>query len=220
MYAGEHVKIGRIWPAPRILTVISGQNLDPGFYKRIMVKTADGRLKGVFLLIYPFDGIAPVIDETAFIAPGAVVVGRVEIGPRAGIWYNAVVRGDVDIVKIGAYTNIQDGSVLHEDDGFPLYIGEKVTVGHRVLLHGCTVEDGAFIGMGATILNGARIGAGVVVGAGSLVLQGREIPPGVLAAGSPARVIRPLKEEELEKFQEGVNRYLRMAELHGKLLKD
>lgn len=170
-------------------------------------------------MIYPFEGIQPVIDETVFIAPGAVVVGRVEIGPHASIWYNSVVRGDVDIVKIGAYTNIQDGSILHEHAGFPLHVGEKVTVGHRVLLHGCTVEDGAFVGMGATVLNGARVGAGAVVGAGSLVLQGQEIPPGMLALGSPAKVIRPLKEGELEKFQGAVGRYLKMAELHGKLLK-
>lgn len=171
-------------------------------------------------MIYPFDGHQPVIDETVFIAPGAVVVGRVEIGPHASIWYNSVVRGDVDVVKIGAHTNIQDGSILHEHAGFPLYVGERVTVGHRVLLHGCTVEDGAFVGMGATILNGAHIGAGSVVGAGSLVLQGQVIPPGTLALGSPAKVIRPLKEGELEKFQGAVGRYLKMAEMHGKLLKE
>lgn len=170
-------------------------------------------------MIYPFDGIQPEIDETVFIAPGAVVVGRVEIGPYASIWYHSVVRGDVDVVKIGAYTNNQDGSILHEHAGFPLYVGERVTVGHRVLLHGCTVEDGAFIGMGATVLNGARVGAGSVVGAGSLVLQGQEIPSGMLALGSPAKVIRPLKEGELEKFQGAVGRYLKMAEMHGRLLK-
>lgn len=170
-------------------------------------------------MIYPFEGVYPAIDETAFIAPGAVVVGRVEIGPQVSIWYNSVVRGDVDVVKIGAYTNIQDGSILHEDGGSPLYVGERVTVGHRVILHGCVVEDGAFIGMGATVLSGARVGAGSVVGAGSLVLQGQEIPPGVLALGSPAKVLRPLKEGEVAKFQGAVDRYLKMAQLHGKLFK-
>lgn len=171
-------------------------------------------------MIYPFDGVYPEIDESVFIAPGAVVVGRVEIGPHASIWYHTVVRGDVDVVRIGAYTNIQDGSILHEHAGFPLYVGERVTVGHRVLLHGCTVEDGAFIGMGATVLNGARIGAGSVVGAASLVLQGQEIPPGMLALGAPAKVIRPLREGELETFQGAVGRYLKMAEMHGKILKE
>lgn len=170
-------------------------------------------------MIFPFEGIQPVIDKTVFIAPGAVVVGRVEIGPFASIWYNSVVRGDVDIVKIGANTNIQDGSILHEHAGFPLVVGERVTVGHRVLLHGCTVEDDAFVGMGATVLNGARVGAGAVVGAGALVLQGQEIPPGALALGAPARVVRTLEEGELEKFRGAVGRYLKMAEMHGKVVK-
>lgn len=170
-------------------------------------------------MIYPFEGIYPVIDDTVFIAPGAIVVGRVEIGPHVSIWYNSVVRGDVDIVKIGAYTNIQDGSILHQDGGSPCIVGERVTVGHRVLLHGCNVGDGAFIGMGATVLSGARVGSGAVVGAGSLVLQDQEIPSGMLALGSPAKVLRPLKEGELEKFQGAVARYIKMAELHGKLLK-
>lgn len=170
-------------------------------------------------MIYPFDGEQPVIDKTAFIAPGAVVIGKVQIGPRASIWYNTVVRGDYDVVKIGACTNIQDGCILHEHAGFPLYVGERVTVGHRALLHGCIIEDDAYIGMGATILNGARIGAGAVVGAGSLVLQGQEIPPGTLAMGSPAKVVRPLKDGELGRFRGAVGRYLKLAEKHCEILK-
>ncbi len=168
-------------------------------------------------MIYPFEGNIPVIDETAFIAPGAVVVGKVEIAAHAGIWYNCVVRGDYDTVKIGTCTSIQDGSILHEHAGFPLFIGARVTVGHRVLLHGCIVEDDAYIGMGSTIMNGARIGCGSVVGAGSLVLQGLEIPPGMLVMGAPAKVIRPIKEAELEKFRGAVGRYLKLAKLHKKL---
>ncbi|BAF60219.1 MAG: gamma carbonic anhydrase family protein [Pelotomaculum sp.] len=167
-------------------------------------------------MILPYDGVRPEIDETAFIAPTAVVVGRVEIGPYSSIWYNSVVRGDVDTVVIGACTSIQDGSILHEHAGFPLVIGDRVTVGHRVLLHGCTVEDGAYIGMGAIVLNGARIGAGAVVGAGSLVLQGQEIPPGMLALGSPARVVRPIREDEVDRFLGAVGRYLKMAEKHAR----
>jgi len=171
-------------------------------------------------LIYTVDGFEPLIDPTAFIAPGAVVVGRVEIGPCTGIWYNSVVRGDVDTVKIGANTSIQDGSILHEHAGFPLYVGNRVTVGHRVLLHGCTVEDGAYIGMGSIVLNGARIGSGAVLGAGSLVLQGQEIPPGMLAFGAPARVIRPVGDEERHKFTGAVGRYLKMMDMHSRLARE
>lgn len=171
------------------------------------------------MLIYPFEGIQPVIDKTAFIAPGAVVVGKVEIGPYAGIWYNCVVRGDYDYITIGSSTNIQDGSILHEHAGFPLSVGNRVTVGHRVLLHGCTIEDDAYIGMGAVILNGARVGAGAVVGAGAMVLQGREIPAGMLAIGAPAKVVRRLKEGELDRFRGAVGRYLKLAEMHGNMLK-
>lgn len=165
-------------------------------------------------MIYLFEDVEPVVDQTAFIAPGAVVIGKVRIGPLASIWYNTVVRGDYDQVSIGACTNIQDGSILHEHAGFPLYVGERVTVGHRVLLHGCTIEDDAYIGMGAIILNGVRIGAGAVIGAGSLVLQGQEIPPGTLAIGAPARVVRAIKEEELTRFRGAVGRYLKLAEKH------
>lgn len=170
-------------------------------------------------MIYPYDGILPVIDETVFIAPGAVVVGRVEIGPYASIWYNSVVRGDVDTVKIGARTSIQDGSILHEHAGFPLFVGEGVTVGHRVLLHGCTIENGAYIGMGSIVMNGARVCEGAVVGAGSLVLQGMVIPPGMLAMGFPAKVVRPVKESELDRFYGAVGRYQKMAKNHSKLMK-
>jgi carbonic anhydrase/acetyltransferase-like protein (isoleucine patch superfamily) len=168
-------------------------------------------------LIYPYEGVDPVIDATAYIAPGAVVIGKVEIGPRASIWYNCVVRGDNDSIVIGAYTNIQDGAVLHEHAGYPLYLGERVTVGHRAVLHGCTVEDDAYIGMGAMIMNGARIGAGAVVGAGTLVLQGQEVPPGAIAVGSPARVLRLIKEGEMDRFRGAVGRYLKLAENHKKL---
>jgi carbonic anhydrase/acetyltransferase-like protein (isoleucine patch superfamily) len=169
------------------------------------------------LLIYPYEGVDPVIDSSAFIAPGAVVIGKVSIGPRASIWYNCVVRGDYDSIIIGADTNIQDGSILHEHAGSPLYVGDRVTVGHRAVLHGCTVEDDAYIGMGAMIMNGARIGAGAVVGAGSLVLQGQDVPPGTIAVGSPARVLRLIKEGEMKRFRGAVGRYLKLAENHKKL---
>lgn len=170
-------------------------------------------------MIYPYDGINPKIDETVFIAPGAVVVGRVEVGPNSSIWYNSVVRADVDTITIGSCTNIQDGAILHEHGGFPLVVGNRVTVGHRALLHGCIIEDDAYIGMGAVILNGARVGAGAVVGAGSLVLQGQQIPAGMLAMGLPAKVVRALKDGEHERFRGAVGRYQKIAEIHGKQFK-
>ncbi len=161
--------------------------------------------------IYPYGGIRPVLHEPVFVAPGARVVGRVEIGPRSSLWYNVVVRGDVDVVKIGSGTNIQDGSVLHEDEGFPLLVGDNVTVGHNAVLHGCRVGDGVVIGMGAIILSGAKIGDNSVVGAGALVPQGKEIPPRVLALGSPAKVVRELTQEEIDNFTALTRRYAQRA---------
>ena len=167
-------------------------------------------------MLCPFNGIQPEVDQTVFIAPGAVVAGRVTIGANSSIWYNAVIRGDTDTVTIGSGTNIQDGAVLHVQEGFPLSIGDRVTVGHRVILHGCKVEDDAFIGMGAIVLNGAHVGAGAVVAAGALVLQGQRIPAGMLAMGHPAKVIRPLTAEELATFQRAATKYIKLADLHGR----
>jgi len=149
----------------------------------------------------------PEVDETVFVAPGAKIVGKVKIGPCTSIWYNSVVRGDADMVFIGSDTNIQDNCTLHEDQGFPLFIGDRVSVGHNCILHGCTIEDDTLIGMGTTILNGAKIGAGAVIGAGSLVVQGMEVPPGYLAMGLPAKIIRPLNENELQHYQDLAKRY-------------
>lgn len=170
-------------------------------------------------MLYAYDGDSPNIDETVFIAPGAIVIGRVEIGPNSSIWYNSVVRADVDTITIGSFTNIQDGSILHEHAGFPLVIGDRVTVGHRSLLHGCTIEDDAYIGMGVIVLNGAHVGAGAVVGAGSLVLQGQQIPAGMLAMGLPAKVVRKLQEGEYERFRGAVGRYQKLAEMYSRPLK-
>lgn len=161
--------------------------------------------------LYPFNGYFPQVAENVFIAPGARIVGRVEIAPLSSIWYNTVVRGDIDIVRIGTGTNIQDGSVLHEDAGYPLLIGDWVTVGHNVVLHGCTIGNGAFIGMGAVVLSGAVIEPGAVVGAGALVLQGQKIPAGSLALGSPAKVIKTLGEDEIKQFQAAADKYSKRA---------
>ncbi|WP_066634541.1 gamma carbonic anhydrase family protein [Desulfolucanica intricata] len=156
----------------------------------------------------------PEIKETVFVAPGAHIIGRVKIGDYSGVWFNAVIRGDEDEVIIGERTNIQDGAVVHEDEGFPTIIGNDVTVGHKALLHGCKIGNGALIGMGAIILNGAVIGDGAVVAAGALVKQGQVIPTNSLAVGAPAKVIREVKPEEREQFSLGAKKYREKAMIY------
>ncbi len=148
-------------------------------------------------MILSFEGRTPVVEGDAWVAPNATVLGDVVIGPRAGIWFGAVLRADVEKIRIGAETNIQDLCVLHVDSGgFPTLLGDTVTVGHRVVLHGCTVGDRTLVGMGSIVLNGAEIGADCILGAGSLVPPGMKSPSGVLALGSPAKVKRELTAEE------------------------
>ncbi|NMO93037.1 gamma carbonic anhydrase family protein [Actinomycetospora sp. TBRC 11914] len=147
-------------------------------------------------LLVTVDGHAPQVDPSAWIAPGAVVAGRASIGPEVGVWYGAVVRADNDAITIGAGSNIQDGSVLHADPGFPCTVGENVTVGHRAVVHGCTVEDEVLVGMGAVIMNGATVGRGSVVAAGAVISQGVTVPPGSLVAGVPGKVRRETSAEE------------------------
>ena len=151
------------------------------------------------------------IADTAFIADGAKVVGNVEIGKNCGVWYNAVLRGDRDKRVLGAYSNVQDCAVLHVDYGKPCIVGEHVTIGHGAIVHACTVEDDALIGMGATVLHGARIGKGAMVAAGALVPMGREIPPYSLAVGVPARVVRMLTPEEIEHNEKNAAEYVAEA---------
>ena len=151
------------------------------------------------------------IADTAFIADGAKVVGNVEIGKNCGVWYNAVLRGDRDKIVLGAYSNVQDCAVLHVDYGKPCIVGEHVTIGHGAIVHACTVEDDALIGMGATVLHGARIGKGAMVAAGALVPMGREIPPYSLAVGVPARVVRMLTPEEIEHNEKNAAEYVAEA---------
>src|SRR5262245_12005754 len=138
-------------------------------------------------MIRSYRGILPRIAPTAYIDPSAQVIGDVEIGERSSIWPNVTLRGDSDLLKVGSDTSIQDNSVMHADEGVPCIVGDRVTVGHLVMLHGCTVEDDALIGIGAIILNHARIGKGAVVAAGALVPEGMEVPPGMLVMGSPAK---------------------------------
>lgn len=147
--------------------------------------------------VIPYRGIIPKIDKSVFLAEGARVIGDVEIGADSSIWFNAVVRGDVHWIRIGARTNVQDNCVLHvTHQRYPLQVGSDVTVGHSAVLHGCTVEDCCLIGMGAIVLDNARIHSHSLVAAGSLVQEGFEVPEGSLVAGVPAKVKRPLTAEE------------------------
>ncbi|MDP2739789.1 MAG: gamma carbonic anhydrase family protein [Pseudorhodobacter sp.] len=143
-------------------------------------------------MIYSLDGIAPSLHPDTWVAPDANVIGRVVLQAGASVWFGATLRGDIEEIRVGAGSNVQDNSVLHTDAGFPLSVGENCTIGHRVMLHGCTVGDGSLIGMGATVLNGARIGRGCLIGAGALITEGKEIPDGSLVMGAPGRVVRLL----------------------------
>jgi carbonic anhydrase/acetyltransferase-like protein (isoleucine patch superfamily) len=156
----------------------------------------------------------PCLDPSVFVAPGAMVLGDVTIGAGSSVWYQAVIRGDAEAIRIGSSTNIQDMTMIHADPGVPCTVGDRVTVGHRAILHGCTVEDGCLIGMGAILLNGARVGAGSVVGAGALLLEGMEVPPGSLVVGSPARVLRLLGESARERLERSWRHYCELARRH------
>ena len=154
------------------------------------------------------------IDPSAFLARGVVVVGDVSLGPDSSVWYNSVLRGDIEAIRVGASTNIQDLSVLHTDAGQPCVVGDRVTVGHRAILHGCTIGDDCLIGMGAIVLSGAKIGAGSVVGAGALVREGQEIPPGSLVVGVPGRVLRPVDDATRARHEQGWRHYVETARRH------
>jgi len=143
-------------------------------------------------MIYSLDGVTPDVHPTAWIAPTAALIGRVVVGAGASIWFGAVLRGDNEPIVIGAGSNVQENSVLHTDMGYPLTIGADCTIGHKAMLHGCTVGDGTLIGMGATLLNGARIGPGCLIGASALITEGKEIAEGSLVMGSPGKVVREL----------------------------
>ena len=158
-------------------------------------------------------------SKALFIAPDAAVIGSVELGEDSSVWYGAVLRGDTEPIRIGARSNIQDGTVVHTDDGFPTTVGDNVTVGHNVILHGCTIEPGCTIGMGAILLNGSRVGANSLVAAGALLPEGREYPPDSLIMGVPARAVRELTEEERARVAEGAEIYLLRAREHAEQLR-
>jgi carbonic anhydrase/acetyltransferase-like protein (isoleucine patch superfamily) len=159
-------------------------------------------------------GREPEIDETAFVAPTASVIGSVTLGAGASVWYGAVLRGDVEAISVGASSNVQDNCTLHADPGFPVTVGERVSIGHNAVVHGATVEDDCLVGMGATVLNGAVIGAGSLVAAQALVPQGMVVPPGSLVAGVPAKVRRELSEEERQGITLNGTMYAELAKAH------
>lgn len=162
--------------------------------------------------IISYKGVDPQLAENVYIAPGAFVIGRVKIAQGANIWYNTVLRGDVDEIHVGRYTNIQDNSTVHVVCGSPAVIGDYVTVGHGAIIHGCTVGNNCLIGMGAILLNYAEIGDNCIIAAGSLIPERKKIPPNSLVMGSPGKVVRQLTEEDIEKIRESSLSYHELAQ--------
>lgn len=163
------------------------------------------------MALYALDDNTPQVAPSAWVADSAQVIGAVVLHDDASVWFGTVVRGDTDPITIGAGSNVQDASVLHADFGQPLVIGERVTVGHKVMLHGCTIGDESLIGIGAVVLNGAKIGKNCLVGAGALVTEGKEFPDGSMIIGSPARVVRQLTPEQMDGLRASAQRYVENA---------
>lgn len=164
--------------------------------------------------VLAYRGQAPTIAADAFVAPGATLIGRVWLGAGSSVWYGSVLRGDSSTIVIGDETNIQDGCVGHADEGFPLEIGDRVTVGHRAVVHGCQIADDALIGMGSVLMNGVYVGSGSLIAAGAVVTQGTDIPDGSLVAGVPAKVLRPVGDAERQLIIDGARHYRELARLH------
>ena len=173
------------------------------------------------MTIYALDGMGPVLPESGdfWIAPDANVMGPVEIGEGVSVWFGATIRCDNEKIAIGAGSNIQENSVLHTDLGCPLTIGENCTIGHKAMLHGCTIGDGSLIGMGATVLNRARIGKNCLIGAGALVTEGKEIPDGSLVMGAPGKVVRMLSDEAIAQITTSAQHYAANARRFAQDLK-
>jgi carbonic anhydrase/acetyltransferase-like protein (isoleucine patch superfamily) len=171
--------------------------------------------KGTLL---PHGDAFPEVAPSAWVAPGARVIGAVHLGEESSVWYGAVLRGDTEPIRIGARTNVQDGCVLHADPGFPATVGEDCVIGHNAIVHGCEIESGCLVGMGATILNGAKIGEGSIVAAGALVPEGKEYPPRSLIVGIPAKRAKDVSGEQTEDIARGVKTYVERAASHRESL--
>lgn len=166
-------------------------------------------------MIRPYRGVTPRVAASAYVDPSAQVIGDVVLGERSSVWPNVAIRGDVNYIRIGDETSIQDNSVLHVDHQvFPCIVGNRVTVGHSVVLHGCVVEDEALIGIGAIVLNGAKVGRGSIVAAGALVPEGMEVPAGMLVMGTPAKVKRAVTEEEMARFRKNCDNYVKITAIY------
>ena len=168
------------------------------------------------MALYQLDDLIPHVPDSSWVADSAQVIGKVRLGEHCGIWYGAVLRGDGDAITLGDRSNVQENCVLHVDPGVPLVIGNGVTVGHKVMLHGCTIGDGSLIGIGAIVLNRVKIGRNCLVGAGALVTEGQEFPDGSLILGSPARLARPLSESQLALIKRSAESYVAHAARHRK----
>lgn len=171
------------------------------------------------MAIYQLGDEVPDVHPSAWVADSAQVIGRITLAEGASVWYGAVLRGDNERITVGRHSNVQDGSVLHTDHGSPLVIGENVTIGHQVMLHGCQIGDGSLVGIQSVILNGAKIGKNCIVGAGALVTEGKEFPDGVLIVGSPAKVVRALSPEQIARLEASATHYVAQQQRHATQLK-
>ena len=169
--------------------------------------------------LLPHGDAFPEVADSAWVAPGAYVVGDVRLGEESSVWYGAVLRGDTEPIRVGARTNIQDGCVVHADPGYPAIVGDDCVVGHKAIVHGCEIENGCLVGMGATILNGAKIGEGSIVAAGALVPEGKEFPANSLIVGIPAKRAKDVSEEQTEDIARGVRTYVERAAAHRESLR-
>lgn len=175
--------------------------------------TAEGYPRGDTLagMEYEIEGARPQVDDEAFVAPTAAVIGDARVGARASVWFGAVVRADGDTITIGARSNLQDNAVMHADPGFPATLGEDVTVGHGAIVHGCTIGDRVLVGMGATVMNGAVVGEDTLIGGGALISEGVQIPPRSLVVGTPGKVRRELTDAEVERIARNAATYVERA---------
>lgn len=169
--------------------------------------------------IYQLGDVRPRIDESAYLTDSATVIGDVTLKANSSLWYGVTIRGDTEPITIGENSNIQEGTVMHTDKGYPLTVGDNVTVGHQAMLHGCTIGDGSLIGIQAVVLNGAKIGRNCLVGAGALVTEGKEFPDNSLIIGSPAKAVRTLTDEQLEGLKKSADIYVQRAKNYRQNLK-
>lgn len=170
-------------------------------------------------MIYELDGIAPIIDDTAWVADDVNLIGKVTLAAKSSVWFGSTLRGDNEMLTLGEGSNIQENSVLHTDMGYPLTIGKNCTIGHKVMLHGCTIGDNTLIGMGAMVMNGAVVGKNCLIGAGALITEGKIIPDGSLVMGAPGKIIRTLTDEAIEGLTRSALSYEKNAERYRKGLK-